>query len=213
MRHTASPPFDTRAAAAELARRDRRLGRLIARVGECRLAVAPARVSPYAALAEAIVYQQLHGRAAAAIWRRLTTSFGRSGAPAARRLAVADLEALRAVGLSRNKALALQDLARRAVARQIPGRAAAERLDDEALVEQLTAVRGVGRWTVEMLLLFTLGRPDILPVGDFGVRKGFALAYGREAMPTPHELQAHGEGWRPFRSVASWYLWRALDTP
>lgn len=213
MRRTDAPPFDTQAAATELARRDRRLGRLIARVGECRLAVAPARVSPYVALAEAIVYQQLHGKAAAAIWRRVTASFGRSGAPAAQRLAVADLEALRAVGLSRNKALALQDLSRRAVAREIPGRAAAERLADEALVEQLTAVRGVGRWTVEMLLLFTLGRPDVLPVADFGVRKGFALTYGREEMPTPQELLAHGERWRPWRSVASWYLWRALDTP
>ena len=212
MERSSAPPYDTAAAARELARSDRRLGRLIARVGECRLAVAPKRQSPYAALAEAIVYQQLHGKAAATIWGRLCRAFGGRGAPAARRLASAGLDELRAVGLSRNKALAVQDLARRAVAREIPTRAAAERLGDEDLVEKLTEVRGVGRWTVEMLLLFTLGRPDVLPVGDYGVRQGFALAYGRDELPTPRELLAHGERWRPYRSVASWYLWRALDT-
>lgn len=211
MQRTEPPPFDTALATAELARRDRRLGRLIERVGPCRLAVASRHATPYASLAEAIVYQQLHGRAAAAIWGRLCSAFDGRGAPAARRLASAELEALRAVGLSRNKALAVQDLARRAVARQIPTRAAADRLSDEELLERLTAVRGVGRWTVEMLLLFTLGRPDVLPAADYGVRQGFARAFGREAMPSAAELLAHGERWRPWRSVASWYLWRALD--
>ena len=205
-----SLPYDVAAATEHLLAADRRLARLIERVGPCRLEIAVDH-SPYQALVEAIVYQQLHARAAAAIYGRLCAAFGGDGAPRAARLASAAHEDLRAVGLSRAKALAVQDLAQRARARQVPTRARAQRMSDEELVECLTAPRGVGRWTVEMLLLFTLGRPDVLPIADYGVRQGFAKTFGRRELPKPAEVAARGERWRPYRSVASWYLWRAVE--
>ncbi len=201
-------PYDLVAATEHLLAADRRLARLIERVGPCRLAIEVDQ-SPYEALVEAIVYQQLHARAAAAIYGRLCAAFGGDGAPRAARLATAAHEDLRAVGLSRAKALAVQDLAQRARARQIPTRARAERMSDEELVECLTAVRGVGRWTVEMLLLFTLGRPDVLPVDDLGVRRGAERLYGRSF--TPKELGTWGARWAPWRSAAAWHLWRVAD--
>ncbi len=120
-------------------------------------------------------------------------------------------EQLRAAGLSRSKAAAVKDLAARACAGEIPTRRAAEKLSDTELVETLTAVRGIGTWTVEMFLIFTLGRPDVLPLDDYGVRKGFARTYGRDVLPKPKELAVVGEKWRPYRTTASWYLWRALE--
>lgn len=151
------------------------------------------------------------GKAAATIYARVCKLFGSSRCPAPRRIDGATLDLLRSAGLSRTKAAALKDLAARALAGEIPTRRAAEKLKDDELVEQLTAVRGVGRWTVEMFLIFTLGRPDVLPLDDYGVRKGFARAYGREVLPKPKELASLGERWRPYRTTASWYLWRATE--
>src|SRR4029450_6319536 len=113
--------------------------------------------------------------------------------------------------LSRSKVLSLRDLARRAERGEIPTLAQAQRMEDEAILERLAAVRGIGRWTVEMFLMFRLGRPDVLPVDAYGVRKGFAVAFGRRELPTPRELADRGERWKPYRTVASWYLWRAAE--
>jgi 3-methyladenine DNA glycosylase/8-oxoguanine DNA glycosylase len=165
--------------------------------------------SPFAALLRAIVYQQLAGRAAAAIHGRVLAIWG--GHPKPAQVVATPIETLRAAGLSQAKALAVLDLAAKAVDGTVPTRARLARLDDEAIVERLTQVRGVGRWTVEMLLIFDLGRLDVLPVADYGVRKGFGNLFRKGELPTPRELAAHGERWRPYRSVASWYLWRAAD--
>jgi 3-methyladenine DNA glycosylase/8-oxoguanine DNA glycosylase len=164
------------------------------------------------ALAEAIVYQQLNGRAAATIFARVRALFPRAHeGPTAEQILRTSDQKLRGAGLSRSKLLSLRDLARRAMDGQIPTLAEVHRMEDEAIIERLTEVRGIGRWTVEMLLIFRLGRPDVLPVDDYGVRKGFALAYRKRKLPAPRALMKHGERWRPYRSVASWYLWRALE--
>lgn len=206
----ALPPYDLAAATRHVSKKDRDLARIIRKVGPCALEIS-ARHSPYQALVESIVYQQLAGHAAATIYGRLCRSFGSKRCPRPEQLLAASPEQLRAAGLSRNKAVALRDLATRAVDGGIPTRAQAVRLSDDEIVERLTEIRGVGRWTVEMFLIFTLGRPDVLPLDDFGVRKGFARTQGREVLPRPKELSDHGERWRPFRSVASWYLWRATE--
>lgn len=202
-------PYDAGAAARAIGRKDPAMRALIARVGPPRLALKePA--STVAALAEAIVYQQLHGKAAKTIHDRLVAAMPRRQVTA-RALADADDATLRAAGLSRGKSAALRDLAARALAGGIPEMEALAAMDDEEVVATLTAVRGIGRWTVEMLQIFRLGRPDVLPVGDYGVRKGFAVLHGREELPSPRELADHGARWAPFRSVASWYLWRAAE--
>jgi 3-methyladenine DNA glycosylase/8-oxoguanine DNA glycosylase len=205
-----APPFDLAAACTHVARRDRALARVMRDVGPCQLEIS-ARQSPYEALLESIVYQQLTGHAAATIYARTCRLFGSSRCPRPAAVAGASIDALRSAGLSRSKAVAVQDLAQRALDGTIPTRAKTEKLSDDELVERLTAVRGVGRWTVEMFLIFTLGRPDVLPVDDYGVKKGFAKTFGRRILPKPKELSDHGERWRPFRTVASWYLWRASD--
>jgi methylated-DNA-[protein]-cysteine S-methyltransferase len=168
--------------------------------------------SLFAALAEAIVHQQLSNKAAATIYGRVRALFPRSrSGPGAEKLAAVSDAQLREAGLSRAKVLALRDLARRSLAGELPTLAQARHMDDDAIVERLTAVRGIGRWTAEMLLIFRLGRPDVLPVDDFGVRKGFAIVYRKRELPTPKALAAHGARWAPFRTAASWYLWRALE--
>jgi 3-methyladenine DNA glycosylase/8-oxoguanine DNA glycosylase len=164
--------------------------------------------SPYESLFEAIVYQQLSGRAAGAILARVQALFG-GGFPAPSELVGAKNEALRGAGLSRPKIAALRDLSAKALDGMVPDLATLARMGDEAIVERLVLVRGVGRWTVEMLLIFRLGRPDVLPGEDLGLRKGFAAMMGRRALPTPEEVERRGERWRPLRTVASWYLWRA----
>ena len=201
--------FDAVAAAAHLTKSDPRLARIIAQVGPPRIRLAVTQ-STFEALAESIVYQQLTGKAAATIHGRLRALFPRKRVRPEPLLAHAD-EALRGAGLSRGKVLALRDLAARTLDGTVPSIRALHALDDDAIVERLVKVRGIGRWTVEMLLIFRLGRPDVLPVGDYGVRSGFKLAYGKRAMPTPKELERFGEKWRPYRTVASWYLWRAVD--
>jgi DNA-3-methyladenine glycosylase II len=166
--------------------------------------------NPFEALARNIIYQQLHGNAAGAIHQRVLALFGKKKLHPQDILNASE-ESLRGAGLSRAKLVALKDLSARTLDGTVPTLARLRRMEDEEIIEHLTEVRGIGRWTVEMLLIFRLGRPDVLPVGDFAVRKGFSLAYGRKELPKPKELLAYGERWRPFRSVASWYMWRASE--
>ncbi len=204
-------PYDARRALRELRASDATLARLIDEVGPLRLQLKSTR-DVFGALAEAIVYQQLTGKAAATIYGRVCALFpsSRRGFTPAHVVATSD-DVLRGAGLSRAKAAALRDLAEKAANGVVPTLARARRMDDADLVDHLTQVRGVGRWTVEMLLIFRLGRPDVLPVDDYGVRKGFAAAWNRKELPTAKELARYGERWAPWRSVASWYLWRAAD--
>jgi 3-methyladenine DNA glycosylase/8-oxoguanine DNA glycosylase len=201
--------FDPRAALEHLSSRDARLKVIIGRVGP--LGIRPDRTqTAFEALARSIVYQQLTGKAAATILGRLRALFPDRRLRAEPLLAM-DAESLRAAGLSRGKVLALRDLAARTLDGTVPRIALLRKMSDEAIIEQLIQVRGIGRWTAEMLLIFRLGRGDVLPVGDYGVRKGFQLAYGKRALPTPKQLARHAEIWRPYRTAASWYLWRAVD--
>lgn len=210
-------PFDAELAVEKLAAADPLLAKHIAKVGPLRLQLKETE-GTFAALAESIVYQQLSGRAAATIFGRVRALYPGGQLEPRRLLATKDV-ALRGAGLSAAKLASLQDLAKRSVAGEIPPLPELERMEDDAIVERLTAVRGIGRWTVEMLLIFRLGRPDVLPVADYGIKKGFARVfpktgrtkYGPDELPTPTALSARAERWRPFRSVASWYLWRALD--
>jgi methylated-DNA-[protein]-cysteine S-methyltransferase len=203
--------FDPDAAAAHLRAADPALARIIDRVGPLRLAL-KRTPSTFGALAEAIVHQQLSGRAAATIHSRLCALFPRPlRGPTADQLARVPDAALRAAGLSEAKQLALRDLASRARAGDVPELEALRRMEDEEIVAKLSQVRGIGRWTVEMLLIFRLGRPDVLPCEDLGVRKGLAFALRRRALPAPDALRARGERWRPYRTAASVYLWRAAE--
>lgn len=204
--------FDPALAVQVLRDSDAQLRRLIDRIGPCRLQL-KTTPSIFAALAESIVYQQLHGKAAATIFARVRALFPRARGPltAAQVLRASEAD-LRGAGLSQAKFLALRDLAERTQAGTVPGLAEIQQLSDEAIIERLSEVRGIGRWTVEMLLMFRLGRPDILPLDDLGVRKGFSIAFGMDTMPSKAELEARGKRWRPYRTVASWYLWRATDS-
>jgi DNA-3-methyladenine glycosylase II len=171
----------------------------------------PARTKdPYRALVRAVVYQQLSGKAAATILGRVLALFPDREFPEPEDLLRAKPEALRGAGLSRQKTAALQDIAQKSIEGVIPPARALSRLPDEEIIERLTAARGVGRWTVEMYLIFSLGRPDVLPIDDLGVRKGAEKLYRREF--TPKALGAYGERWAPFRSAAAWHLWRVADT-
>lgn len=201
--------YDTREAIAHLCARDGKLARLIGRIGEFELHRRSFH-TPFHALFSAIISQQLSGTAAQSIYRRTRSLFprGRITAPA---VLAADPDTLRDAGLSRAKVAAVHDLAAGYYDRRLPDARQMRSLSDEEIIEALTQVRGVGRWTVEMLLIFYLGRPDVLPVGDLGVRKGFQLTYGRPELPTPDELIEHGRRWSPYRSVACWYMWRAAD--
>lgn len=204
------PRLDREAVCAWLAARDAKLGAVIAQVGPFSLRVEPSE--PYEAVARAIVYQQLTGKAAATIFGRLC-DLGGGALPRPEAMCAMEPSRLRAAGLSGAKSDALKDLARRALAGEIPSREEALALSDEALIARLTAVRGVGRWTVEMLLMFNLGRGDVLSVGDYGLRKGMQRTYGLRALPTADAMRRRGARWAPWRSVASWYLWRANELP
>ena len=183
---------------------------LISLVGPYVLPPPPKR-SPFEALVRAIAYQQLHAKAAECILARFIALCQGRRFPQPADVLALDPEQMREAGFSRAKIAALQDLAAKAIDGTLPTAAVIRRLDDDAIVERLVAVRGIGRWTVEMLLIFQLGRPDVLPVDDFGVRNGFRIAYKRPVMPTPQELLRFGERWRPYRTAAAWYLWRAVD--
>ena len=203
--------FDPVAAVEHLRGRDRRLAKFIDQVGPFRLRPAELQ-SPFEALLESIVYQQLTGRAAATILARVVALFRPRRFPRPQEVMDIPAERLRGAGLSRSKTAALKDLAAKALDGTVPASARGlEKLSDDEIVERLTAVRGIGRWTVEMLLIFHLGRPDVLPVDDFGVRAGFRAAYGLSRMPRPKALAAFGERWKPYRTTAAWYLWRAME--
>ena len=169
-------------------------------------------IRPFDALAESIAYQQLSGKAAATIFGRVRALYPKRKWLDPEQLLATPDETLRAAGLSRAKTAALKDLAAKTIDGTVPAGRALIRMSDDEIITRLTAVRGIGRWTVEMLLLFDLGRPDVWPVDDYGVQKGFAKTFGRRKLPTPKQLMKFGEKWRPYRSVAAWYFWRALDT-
>ncbi len=203
--------FDAADAVDHLRTSDEAMARLIDAVGPFRMRL---KRSPsiFVALAEAIVYQQLTGKAAATIYARMCALFPRAHeGPTPQKILRVSAEKLRSAGLSGSKLLSLKDLARKSIDGEIPTLAEVYAMQDEAIVERLTRVRGIGRWTVEMLLMSRLGRADILPVDDYGVRKGYALAFRKRDLPSPAALARVGAKWKPYRTVASWYFWRAVD--
>ncbi|GAB7540386.1 DNA-3-methyladenine glycosylase family protein [Cupriavidus sp. CuC1] len=181
--------------------------RHVAATGPCRHAAKPAR-EPFEALVRAIAYQQLHAKAGDAILARLLALYPDVAFPAAQQLLATDPELQRACGFSATKLATLRGIAQATVDGIVPTRTEALHLPDDALIERLVSLRGVGRWTVEMLLIYTLERSDILPVDDFGVREGYRRLKGLEKAPTPRHMREIGEAWRPYRTVAAWYLWR-----
>ena len=195
-----------------LAKIDPVMRRMIRRVGECRL-VPQMKRSPFESLVRAVAHQQLHGVAAERILARFIALFPGKRFPSPADLAHVSDADLRAAGFSSAKSASLRDIAEKALAGIVPTPRKIRQLPDEEIIERLTTIRGVGRWTVEMLLIFQLGRPDVLPADDFGVRNGFRIAYDLPGMPKPKEVLAHGERWAPFRTTAAWYLWRAADQP
>ncbi len=220
-----SPKYDVAHAIQSLSAADAKLRRLIERAGPFTMKLASSQ-SPFEALLESIIYQQLHGKAAATIHARLLASFGDVchleglAHPSAQHLLDCPNEQLRLAGLSHNKALAVRDLAAKTMDGTVPTLARIRKMSDAAIIEHLTQVRGIGQWTVEMFLIFRMGRPDVLPVNDYGVRKGFALTFGKlkptekvtpSDLPKPAEMEARAKKWHPWCSVASWYLWRACD--
>jgi DNA-3-methyladenine glycosylase II len=210
--------YDVALALQQLALADAKMGALIERVGPFALRVKSSH-SPFEALLEAILYQQLHASAARAILGRLMALFDDLH-PRPEQLLAAPEEALRAAGLSQGKLLALRDLATKTLDGTVPSLALIRRLPDEEIIERLSRVRGIGTWTAEMLLIFRLGRPDVFPMTDYGIRKGYLLTFGKtkagkpitaDMLPKPEEMLRRAARWKPWRSVASWYLWRACD--
>lgn len=194
-----------------LSKADPVMASIIKRAGP--LTLEPEPRSPYESLFRSIVYQQLTGKAAGTILKRVLALFPRTKFPKPEQVFSTPDEAFRSAGLSRSKTAAIKDLAAHAAEGKIPSLRQTERMSNEELIELLTQVRGIGPWTVEMFLIFTLGRPDVLPVSDYGVRKGYAVAYGKKELPTPKQLLTIGESWAPYRSIAAWYLWRVLEFP
>ena len=188
---------------------DARLAEAIRVIGPC--ALKRGRGSPYESLLSAIAHQQVHGKAAAAILGRVKGLYPDGRYPTPQELLTTPDADLAGAGLSRSKQLAFKDVAARTLDGTVLERRAMIRLSDEMIIERLIAVRGVGRWTAEMLLMFTLNRPDVLPVDDFGIREGFRLLYGKRKQPKPRWLANYGQRWAPYRTTASWYLWRYVD--
>jgi DNA-3-methyladenine glycosylase II len=210
--------YDVALALQQLSAADAKLGALMERVGPFGLRVKSAH-SPFEALLESILFQQLHANAARAILGRLLAGFGDLHPNPAQLLAAPE-EMLRAAGLSRSKLLSLRDLAAKTLDGTVPTLAAIRRMPDQEIVERLSGVRGIGTWTAEMLLMFRLGRPDVFPATDYGIRKGFLLTFGKTKanepitaamLPKPEQMERRAARWKPWRSVASWYLWRACD--
>jgi DNA-3-methyladenine glycosylase II len=202
-------PFDHVAAHEFLSRTDKRLARVIERTGAFQFKLDECE-SVYESLLEAIAYQSISGKAAAKIFDRIK-ALGLNGVcPTPEEIVSTPVRKLRKAGLSKAKALAMKDLAQKTIEGVVPTLEAAGKMSDEELVERLISVRGIGAWTVEMFLIFRLGRPDVLPIHDYGVQKGFAITYGKRKIPKPKELLEFGERWRPWRTVASWYMWRAV---
>jgi len=191
-------------------RREKKFAALIRRVGPPKLGI-QRRWTPYEALMRAIAHQQLHGRAAQAILARFECLSASGGFPAPEFVLDCPDETLRSCGFSGSKIVAMRAICAAALDGTVPTRRRSAGLSDEELIERLTSIRGVGRWTVEMLLIFTLGRPDVLPVDDYGVRDGYRHLYGLDEQPKPKALAEIGQVWAPYRSIAAWYLWRASD--
>jgi DNA-3-methyladenine glycosylase II len=204
------PPFDLRLAMDTLAAKDQKLALLIKETEEFRIE-ADGADSPYEILLEAIAYQSISGKAAATIFGRVKALSSTGRIPTPQEMLKLRKPTLRKAGLSGAKVLAMKDLAQKTIDGVVPTIEQAEKLSDEELVERLVSVRGIGAWTVEMFLIFRLGRPDVLPIHDLGVKKGWSITYGKKHMPKPKELLAFGERWRPYRTVASWYMWRACQ--
>ena len=198
------------AAHKHLAEKDPVMRRLIKEIGECMLKP-EIRRQPFQSLVQAVAHQQLHGKAAENILGRFKKLFPGRRFPRAQDLAGVTDDQLRACGFSFAKIRAIRDIAEKTLSGVVPTSRHIGKLTDEEIITRLTEVRGVGRWTVEMLLIFQLGRPDVLPVDDFGVRQGFSVAYRRPGMPKPKELLAFGERWRPHRTTAAWFLWQAAN--
>jgi DNA-3-methyladenine glycosylase II len=203
-------PFDLAAATKHLSACDPCLAQLIVDLIPFEPEIDP-RQSPYEALVEAIAYQSISGKAAATIFGRIKALSAAGGVPTPEEMLKLRKPVLRKAGLSGAKILAMKDLARKTLDGIVPSHDEALRLSDEELVVRLVSVRGIGAWTVEMFLIFRLGRPDVLPIHDLGVKKGWSVAYGKKQMPRPKELLKFGERWRPYRTVASWYMWRAFE--
>jgi len=212
---TSNVAFDEHAAVEYLKEADPRLAKVIERIGPFTLqATAPTARGgdePFNALARAIVSQQLSGKAAATIYARVAALLGSDTVDDPKGVLALPKAKLRGAGLSGNKTLSLCDLAQHAVSGSLPTRAEMQRLTDEEIVAALGSIRGIGRWSAQMLLLFYLGRPNVLPVADLGVQKGFAVTYGPRSLPTPSALERAAQSWAPYASVASWYLWRAVE--
>ena len=200
----------TEQAILHLTKTDKTLGNLIRRVGPCKL-VAKSRRSPSESLVRAVVYQQLNGIAAATILGRVKALYPGRRFPRPEDFLATSDERLRQAGLSRAKTAAIKDISAKRIQGLVPTSRAIANMSNGEILERLTSLRGVGPWTVEMLLIFTLGRPDVLPATDYGVRKGFALTYGWKELPQPKELLEFGERWKPHRTTAAWYFWRALE--
>jgi DNA-3-methyladenine glycosylase II len=192
-----------------LSRADKKLARVIRRVG-CFPTKKQKPQPPFASLLQSIVYQQLAGKAAATIFGRVK-ALGASGFPTPEEILALEDVQLRTAGLSRQKIAAVKDLAARTLDGTVPPLAKLRRMSEEEILERLTQVRGIGEWSVQMFLIFRLGRADVLPIHDLGIRKGFQIVYGYEDVPKPQVILEYGERWRPYRSIASWYLWRAAD--
>lgn len=210
MNEAISLPFDHIKAHQHLSGIDKRLARVIAKTGAFRFTLDECD-SVYESLLEAITHQSISGRAARTIFERIKALGSNGLCPTPQEILDIPNQKLREAGLSNAKAAAMKDLAQKTIDGVVPTLEEADKLSDEELVKRLISVRGIGAWTVEMFLIFRLGRPDVLPIHDYGVQKGFALTYGKKVIPKPRELAAFGERWRPYRTVASWYLWRAIE--
>jgi DNA-3-methyladenine glycosylase II len=202
-------PVDAGQVMRELSRTDRDLARVIRRIG-CFPTKRQKPQPPFASLLQAIVYQQLAGKAAATIFGRVK-ALGARGFPTPEEILLLDDTKLRGAGLSRQKIAAVKDLAAKTLDGTVPPLGKLRRMSEEEIHERLVQVRGIGEWSVQMFLMFRLGRPDVLPIHDLGIRKGFQIVYGHKDTPKPQIILEHGERWRPYRSIASWYLWRAAD--
>jgi DNA-3-methyladenine glycosylase II len=202
--------FDLAAAVSHLCAKDEKLAELAAKTAQFQTYLDAAQ-SPYEALLESITHQSISGKAAATIYARVKALGSNGRPPTPQEMLKLRTSALRKAGLSGAKVLAMKDLAQKTIDGIVPTREEAYQMSDEELVERLVSVRGIGAWTVEMFLIFNLGRPDVLPVHDLGVKKGWSVTYGKKHMPKPKELLAFGEQWRPYRTVASWYMWRAFE--
>src|ERR1700761_5565530 len=202
--------FDLAVAMSHLSSSDEKLAELILATAKFEKDLNAAQ-SPYEALMESICFQSISGKAAATIFGRVKALGDNGRPPTPEKMLKLKTQTLRKAGLSNAKVLAMKDLAAKTIEGVVPTREQAEKLSDDELVERLVSVRGIGAWTVEMVLIFNLGRPDVLPIHDLGVKKGWSVTYGKKHMHKPKELLAFGERWRPYRTIASWYMWRSFE--